>query len=370
MARCDATQQAACRDSDERDCEEAARVMTQQLTQWDRAPRQTHMTLHGRLRTSVTYLDVTEPAQLLTPGAKQPSVSAAGQELKHCAELLALLSLNSETPAWSSDAGKALEHRVAAAADGLAVLCAAQSAVACIASKTAILDSARAALTAAAAVAEQAEAHRAESSDSGRQLLIRAAAAAGQAIERCSTAASMHPCAATARALVNAGASVKNAASEAKQMLAPAAEEENCVDEDGDSCGFDEKATPHEAAVIVAAIPLLDTCLAVLQPVLRGLADKQKAGSEVSNTSLDALVHSYSRLAADVDAFTAALWPPQEEELLRRHCTAMVPEAHGFQLAMAGLMQDEQYMAALRATCDAMTAHGTACLAALDTSQT
>ena len=324
------------------------------------------MTLHERLRTSVTYLDATEPAQLLTPGAKQPSVSAAGQELKHCAELLALLSLNSETPTWSSDAGKALEHRVVAAADGLAVLCAAQSAVACIASKTAILDSARAALTAAAAVAQQAEAHSAESSDSGRQLLVRATAAAGAACERCSTAASLHPCAATARALVNAGASVKNAVSEAKQMLAPAAErEENCVEEDDDSCGFDEKATPHEAGVIVAAIPLLDTCLAVLQPVLRGLADNQKAGGEVPIAALDALVHSYTRLAADVDGFTAALWPPQEEELLRRHCTAMVPEAHGLQLAMAGLMQDEQYMAALRATCDSMAAHATACSAAL-----
>jgi hypothetical protein len=165
---------------------------------------------------------------------------------------------------------------------------------------------------------------------------------------------------------VNAGASVKNAVSEAKQMLAPAAErEENCVEEDDDSCGFDEKATPHEAGVIVAAIPLLDTCLAVLQPVLRGLADNQKAGGEVPIAALDALVHSYTRLAADVDGFTAALWPPQEEELLRRHCTAMVPEAHGLQLAMAGLMQDEQYMAALRATCDSMAAHATACSAAL-----
>ena len=329
--------------------------------------RRLAMSLAERLRSSVAYLDVDAPAQLLTPGAGQPSLVEAARELQHCAELLALLSLHRETPTWESDAGKELHARVVGAADGLAVLCSAQ-AQQCLATRDALRSGLRQAVGALATVAEVAKQHVAEGDAAAAQQVVRAAAAAGEAAESFAVAARVTQCAATSRALVTAGAAVKNAVQEAKGMAqetdsAPAGAAD---DEGDDSCGdFDEPATPQEAAVIAAALPLLNACLVVLQPVLRTLFACDPATASVP--ALDAVLTTYRRLASHVDEFTAALWPPQEPELLRQHCVAMEHEASGLPTALGPLCgASGEHASALHAHVEDVGRAVAACMAALD----
>ena len=318
--------------------------------------------LAQRLRSSVEYLDADAPAQLLTPGAKQPSLAEAAHELQHCAELLALLSLHRETPTWESDAGKELHARVVGAADGLAVLCAAQAPSQCLATRDALRSGLRQAVGALTAVAEVADHHVAEGDAAARQQVVRAAAAAGEAAKSFAAAAAVNQCAATSRALVTAGAAVKNAVQEAKGM---GQEADTAVSGADDDCDFDEAATPHEAAVIAAAVPLLNACLAVLQPVLRTLfvCDANTA----SVAALDAVLTTYRRLASHVDAFTAALWPPQEPELLRVHCVAMGQAASELPNALGPLCgASGEHASSLQAHVEDVGRAVAACIAALD----
>ena len=321
--------------------------------------------LAQRLRSSVEYLDADAPAQLLMPGANQPSLAEAAHELQHCAELLALLSLHRETPTWESDAGKELHARVVGAADGLAVLCAAQAPNQCLATRDALRSGLRQAVGALAAVVEVADHHVPEGDAVARQQVVRAAAAAGEAANSFAAAAAVNQCAATSKALVVAGAAVKNAVQEAKGMGQEADNASGADNEGDDSCDFDEAATPHEAAVITAAVPLLNACLAVLQPVLRTLFACDTATASVA--ALDTVLTTYRRLASHVDAFTAALWPPQEPELLRQHCVAMGQAASELPNALAPLCGTSgEHASALQAHVQDVGRAVAACIAALD----
>ena len=218
--------------------------------------RRLAMSLAERLRSSVAYLDVDAPAQLLTPGAGQPSLVEAARELQHCAELLALLSLHRETPTWESDAGKELHARVVGAADGLAVLCSAQATQQCLATRDALRSGLRQAVGALATVAEVAKQHVAEGDAAAAQQVVRAAAAAGEAAESFAVAARVTQCAATSRALVTAGAAVKNAVQEAKGMAqetdsAPA----GAADDEGDA------PTPSRSCCCSAAVTVLSSAI-------------------------------------------------------------------------------------------------------------
>jgi hypothetical protein len=326
------------------------------------------MSLAERLRSSVSYLDVDAPAQLLTPGANQPSLAEAAAELQHCAELLALLSLHRETPTWESDEGKLLHARVVGAADGLAVLCAAEAPSQCLATRDTLRNGLRQAVGALAAVAEVTEHHVGEADALARQQVVRAAAAAGEAATRFATAAAVNQCAATSKALVVAGAAVKNAVQEARGMGEAASAPSELADDEGDHSpsdfDFEEPATPHEAAVIATAGPLLNACLAVLQPVLRTLF---ASNATASVPALDAVLTTYRRLTSHVDAFTAALWPPQEPELLRLHCVAMGHAASDLPNALAPLCGTSgEHASALQAHVEDVGRAVAACMAALD----
>ncbi len=243
--------------------------------------------------------------------------------------------------------------------------CGGRSALACVAYRDALHGAARGAVRASAALAAALVAARGETEAAAA---VRAPCAA--VLEACAAlrAAPRDGRAATCRALVRRGAAVKDAAREATELAgAPTREEgdlpssnghneDNIDDDDGDSCDYDAAPTAAEAACAAAAAPLLAAALNLLQPLLRVTA----AAGEVADggavaAALDGALASYDEVAGEAEAFAAALWPPQEAPLLRRHAAALAAAAQRVPAAAAALqMSDGELARALGAAAAAV----------------
>ena len=275
------------------------------------------MELAERLRATLVLLDelsVEHSSDTATLNATPLSLRLedAGAALAHAGRKLSLLSLTAELPSWDSGEGAALADETERAAAAVVSLAVARGGGGCSALRSALCSGASQAVQAAARLAaslpppgEAVAAHRAA--------VTAATAAASEAAEALARLPRDNR-AATGRALVAAGARVKDAAREARGMSEPVAF--GADDDDSESCDYDESATPSEARIITAAEPLLAACLACLAPLLRCVS---AGSSAVPAAVLDDCLQRYCALASVVEDFTAALWPPQERELLRQH---------------------------------------------------
>jgi len=183
---------------------------------------------------------------------------------------------------------------------------------------------------------------------------------------------------ATGRALVTAGVAVKDAARELLAMVPThpheEGEEARVALSDSESCDYQEEATSAELEVLRASGPLLDASLGLLQPLLRLLSSAPEA--RACAATLDGVLEAFRAVAAQVEAFTAALWPPQENALLRLHGAALAAAAQAVPaaaLALRGQVENggagEEHWGALTVAVAALSdAHG-ACSVAVDASE-
>jgi hypothetical protein len=254
------------------------------------------------------------------------SLADAGTALSHNACKLSLLSLHGELPDWRSADGEALAKGCVDAASSACLLVAAGSASSCRALRCALRAGVEPAVLRFAELAELVVRH-----DRPRPVITAATAAACEAagaLQRLPRDNRL----ATGRALVAAGARVKDAAREANGMCAPPRETEAAGDSDVDSCDYEEAATPEEARLVAVAVPLLQASFRTVTPLLRLVAE---GGADAPAATLDRLLYIYQSLAEAAEEFTAALWPPQEPQLVLRHCLELAAAAEEMPAAAA-----------------------------------
>lgn len=266
----------------------------------------------------LVFSDSPEPAPL--------SLAEAGRALAHQVRKLSLLSLHDQLPAWEGEEGRALAASAVDAAAAVCMVARARASGGC----RALQDSLRASVSAAVCSAAAFAAVLPPPGEAGapRAVVTAATAAACEAAEALARLPSSGRVA-TGRALVAAGARVKDAAREAREMCRAGAEAE---ESDSDSCDYQEAATEEETRLVAASLPLLDSSLRLLAPLLRCVSAE---GAEAAGP-LDECLERYRRLAELAEDYTAALWPPHEPRLLLQHAAALAAAASALPAAATG----------------------------------
>lgn len=263
-----------------------------------------------------------------TPGVFWASGHAASvaEALAQHVRRFHVLAVHGELPDLTSAAGASLADELLLAAEALALSCR---------SPAVATDALRTCRSLSCSVALSATSTFVLSLADAPERRVRAAAAALDALGGVKKCPGDNR-AAVGRALVKAGASVRDAAREVHEIAASASED-GCAApsqqaDDEDDTEYDATASASEAVVAYAALPLHNASLAILQPVFRWLLTSAEPaeGDAALCGLLDELHASYFVLAGDIESCTAALWPPQEVELIVSYAQAVSGRASGF----------------------------------------